>query len=348
MRTPDHAAVSASVAAAPLLGYARGRALVNAVLRRFLRERDALEEQLQPAAAAAMPGWLWAALEGAWPAQRAQISEASAARPPMTLRVNRRHLSREQYRQRLTAAGMAATPGSLCADALTLGTPCDVEMLPGFAQGDVSVQDEAAQLAARLMAPQPGERILDGCAAPGGKTGHLLEYCEDIALVACDKSADRLQRVQDNLQRLGRNAQLLTADLTAPPQALKDLAPFDGILLDVPCSASGVLRRHPDIKLLRRREDIGGFRSQQLAILKGSWPLLRNGGRLLYVTCSILPAENSELVAQFLRETPDASERSLAVPGALACQHGWQCLPSPGAADGLYFALLGKAEPRGA
>jgi 16S rRNA (cytosine967-C5)-methyltransferase len=266
----------------------------------------------------------------------------------MTLRVNRRHLSRGQYQQRLAAAGMEATPGTLCADALTLGAPRDVETLPGFATGDVSVQDEAAQLAARLMAPQPRERILDGCAAPGGKTGHLLERCEDIAVVACDKSADRLRRVQENLQRLGLTAQLLVADLAAPPQALADLAPFDAILLDVPCSATGVLRRHPDIKLLRRREDIRGFCAQQMAILKGSWQLLRDGGRLLYVTCSVLPAENSELVAQFLRETPDASERSLAVPGALACQHGWQCLPSPGAADGLYFALLGKAEPRGA
>lgn len=348
MRTPDHAAVSATVAAAPLLGYTRGRGLVNAVLRRFLRERDALEQQLQPAAAAAMPGWLWSALGQAWPEQRAQISEASAARPPMTLRVNRRHLSRGQYQQRLAAAGMEATSGILCADALTLSAPRDVETLPGFATGDVSVQDEAAQLAAWLMAPQPKERILDGCAAPGGKAGHLLERCEDIEVVACDKSADRLPRVQDNLQRLGLTAQLLVADLAAPPQALTDLAPFDAILLDVPCSASGVLRRHPDIKLLRRPEDIRGFCAQQLAILKGSWPLLRDGGRLLYVTCSVLPAENSELVARFLQETPGSSEQPMEVPGALPCQHGWQCLPAASAADGLYFALLGKSGAPGA
>jgi 16S rRNA (cytosine967-C5)-methyltransferase len=343
MRTPDHAAVSATVDAAPRIGHGRARGLVNAVLRRFLREREALAAALGPAAAAAMPEWLWDLLGEAWPQQREAIAAASSGRPPMTLRVNSRRHDRAAFLATLQAAGIHAFAGEHGPDALTLETPRDVADIPGFHDGDASVQDENAQLAARLLAPRPGERILDGCAAPGGKTGHIAELLTGGQLLACDSSAERLQRVGENLSRLGLSAQLLCADLREPPAALTAEGLFDAMLLDVPCSATGVMRRHPDIKLLRRPSDIAGFAAQQSALLRGAWPLLKPGGRLLYVTCSLLPAENEEIVSAFLATHPDAAETPLSVPGAVARIHGAQCLPREGGGDGLYFAQLCKA-----
>jgi 16S rRNA (cytosine967-C5)-methyltransferase len=218
----------------------------------------------------------------------------------------------------------------------------DVADLPGFADGACSVQDEAAQLAARALAPSPGERILDACAAPGGKACHLLELEPSLSLTAMDISAERLQRVAASLERLGLAATLIAGDAGTPPQTLA-AGGFDAILADVPCSATGVIRRHPDIKLLRRSTDIPEFAAQQLAILRGLWPLLAPGGRLLYVTCSILPAENSDVVAAFLDEHPDAGEATPDLVGAERCPHGVQLLPVAGGCDGLYFALLTRA-----
>jgi 16S rRNA (cytosine967-C5)-methyltransferase len=260
----------------------------------------------------------------------------------MTLRVNLARGSRDVYLGELAAAGIAASVCARSDAGITLGEARDVAALPGFDAGRCSVQDESAQLAAPLLAPQPGERILDGCAAPGGKTGHLLELEHTLALVACDVSAERLARVEENLSRLGLAATLVAADLREPGEDLRALAPFDAVLLDVPCSATGVIRRHPDIKVLRREEDIPGFAAQQSELLSSSWELLQPGGRLLYVTCSVLKAENSDVIADFLTGAGDAEELVLACDGAERCAHGIQYLPQPGAGDGLYFALLQK------
>lgn len=343
MRIPAHAAVSATVDAATLLRKRQTSGLLNAVLRRFQREEATLLEALCDAEIAAHPLWLWEALEQHWPAQREQITQANNSHPPMTLRVNLSRIDRESYLAQLEKAGIAAKAGKLSDAAITLEQPVDVAALPGFSDGLCSVQDEGAQVAARLLAPQPGERILDACAAPGGKSCHILEQQPlPGSFTAMDISAERLVRVQENLERLGLQAKLLVGDGAQPPQTLAQEAPFDAILLDVPCSATGVIRRHPDIKLLRRADDAQGFAQQQRALLDGLWPLLAPGGRLLYVTCSILPEENSHVVAAFLKKQTDAREESLVLHGAHACAHGQQLLPVPEGSDGLYFALLRK------
>jgi 16S rRNA (cytosine967-C5)-methyltransferase len=343
-RIPPHAAVSATVAATAALGYGRAqRGLLNALLRRYQREHSQLLGALSAAANAAQPAWLWDRLGEQWPAQRDQIAAASNAHPPLTLRVNRLQGSREAYVAELEAAGIGARSSRVAPDALVLESAVDVAQLPGFAAGRASVQDESAQLAAAILDPRPGEHILDACAAPGGKTGQLLEYLGGSGtVVAADVSDTRLDRVRDNLARLGLAATLLCADLTAAPAALREQAPFDAILLDVPCSATGVMRRHPDIKLLRRPADIAGFAVQQRDLLAASWALLRRGGRLLYVTCSVLREENQDVVEQFLQSQDDAAATPISLPVGVACPTGWQVLPQAGGGDGLYFALLEK------
>ena len=341
-RIPAHGAVSASVDAAGVLGKARAGALLNAVLRRYQREADTLLSRLAPAARAAHPAWLFDAVQGHWPQHQAQIVEANNRRPPMTLRVNTALIERARYAADLARAGIATRPGAVVPTALTLEQAQPVDTLPGFESGRVSVQDEAAQLAAVLLAPRRGERVLDACAAPGGKTLHLLDAEPGLALTAMDIRGDRLARVADNLARGGRRAELVVGDGAAPPPALRKAAPFDAILADVPCSASGVLRRHPDIKVLRRRADIARFAAQQAAILSGLWPLLRPGGRLLYVTCSILREENDAVIGGFLETHADAASAALSAAGALTGEYGIQLLPDARATDGLYFAELQK------
>ncbi len=343
-RIPPHAAVSATVDAVAALKKRQASGLLNALLRRFQRESDTLSPSLTPAAKAAHPPWLWNALKEAWPQQLETILIANNQRPPMTLRVNLAQTTREDCRRTLNDTGFTVQEGRLAPSALTLETPVAVGELPGFDSGLLSVQDEAAQLAAVLLAPQAGERILDACAAPGGKTLHLRELAPSIALTAMDSSAERLTRVAENLQRGGQQAELLVGDAAAPPQALADGGPYDGMLVDVPCSATGVIRRHPDIKVLRRPGDIQGFANQQSAILEGLWPHLKPGGRLLYVTCSILPAENGELLKAFLTRHTDARLQPLTVPGAEVLEVGSQLLPDAQGSDGLYFALISKAE----
>jgi 16S rRNA (cytosine967-C5)-methyltransferase len=317
--------------------------MVNAVLRRFLRERDALAARLEPdrALRSAHPAWLVEALERAWPAQVESVLEANNQRPPLWLRVNRMRLDRDAYASRLVTAGFAAHPHEQAPEALRVEPATDVKSLPGFADGDVSVQDAAAQLAVELLAPLPGERLLDACAAPGGKTGHLLERTGDRAdLTALDISAVRLQRVADNLARLGLHAKLVEGDAAAPA-AWWDGQRFDRILLDVPCSATGVIRRHPDIKLLRRPADIPAFAARQSGLLQAIWPLLKPGGVLLYTSCSVLPDENERVVGRFLQERPDARDQTpLRRPGMAG--PGYQVLPGERAMDGFYYACLGK------
>lgn len=343
MRIPAHAAVSATVDGATVLKKRQLSGLLNAVLRRFQREEETLSKALSDAAAAAHPDWLWDALGEHWPDHREQIAQANNSHPPMTLRVNLSRIDRDSYQQQLADAGINATPGVLGPAALTLEGAVDVAKLPGFTAGLCSVQDEAAQLAAQLLAPQPGERILDACSAPGGKSCHILEQQPSgIDLTAMDISEQRLHRVQENLDRLQLSATLLVGDGGKPSAAVKDRAPFDAMLLDVPCSATGVIRRHPDIKILRRAKDAGSFAQQQGAILDGLWPLLAAGGRLLYVSCSILPEENSQTIAEFLGRQSDATEETLYLPNTQDCAQGLQLLPDVNGTDGLYFAMLRK------
>jgi 16S rRNA (cytosine967-C5)-methyltransferase len=344
MDIPPHAAVSETVAVTALLNKGWAKGLVNAVLRRFQRERDDLESALakDEVATSAHPAWLLALLKQAWPKQWSAIVEANNHRPPMTLRVNRRHHDREAYQAILEKEGLAAETSPHAPDALTLTQPVNVEQLPGFARGEVSVQDAAAQLAAVLVAPEAGMRVLDACAAPGGKTGHLLEICSDIELIALDIEKNRLLRVEQNLTRLGLHAQLVAAD-AATPASWWDGKPFDRILLDAPCSASGVIRRHPDIKLLRQASDIEQLVKLQATILEALWSLLSPGGVLVYATCSVLPQENGGQLANFLANHEDAKERPLDTRWGQATTVGRQILPDQDGMDGFFYACIEKS-----
>lgn len=347
----SHAAattVAAAVDAARLLGVAKAAGLVNAVLRRYLaeRQRRLAEVDRDLAKRTAHPAWLVEALRSAWPSELEAILAANNAHPPLSLRVDLGRSTREAYLQELAAAGLAGGLVAGIATAVTLEVPVPVTQLPGFDAGRVSVQDGSAQLAAILLAPHAGERVLDACAAPGGKSGALLELAGgELALTALDSDGVRLRRVADNLQRLRREARLVHADLRAAPDWW-DGRPFDAILLDAPCSGTGVIRRHPDIKLLRRSSDTAAFAALQLALLKACWPLLRPGGRLLYATCSVLPAENSAVIGAFLAGEPTARELELAPPpGLVPPLHqggpGGQRLPGAGG-DGFYYACLAR------
>ena len=274
-RIPDHAAVSATVAATDALKKQWARGMTNAVLRRFLRERDELTATLDEAASLSHPAWLLGALQAQWPNHWQAIVTANNEQPPMTLRINTLRATRQEYLQELANAGIDARPGLLSPHAVYLDIPCDVNELPGFAEGRVSIQDEAAQLAAIALQSRPGDRVLDACAAPGGKSGHILELQAGLAaLVAMDVEPKRLSRVAENLDRLQLSAELIAGDGENPPGSLA-VGSFDRILVDAHCSASGVIRRHPDVKVLRREKDIAKFALQQVAILSGLWPLLK-------------------------------------------------------------------------
>ncbi len=333
---PDHAAVSATVEATRLLGQERAAGLVNASLRRYQREASALLDSLraEPAAWHSHPAWLLDQLRADWPDHWQQIAAANQEHPPLWLRVNRNRVSVSNYADRIESElGLRASPLDGFPDALKLESAVPVHRLPGFADGLVSVQDAASQLAAHLLAPEPGMRVLDACAAPGGKTGHLLECAAgQLDLTALDISAERLTQVESNLRRLGQRATVLVGDATEPA-TWWDGRPFDRILLDAPCSATGVIRRHPDIKLLRRPADVPGLVSRQRLLLERLWPLLKPEGRLLYSTCSLLRAENQALVARFVAEAPARLEPVTPAPGL-------QLLPGERDTDGFYYALM--------
>lgn len=341
MRVPDHAAVSETVAASKPLGKPWARGLVNAVLRAYQARVDQLDAALTTAQRAAHPPWLLQALERAWPEQLGDILAADNAVPPMTLRVNAARTTREAWLATAREAGIEARACAFAADGVVLAEPLDVAQLPGFAEGLVSVQDEGAQLAAALLGCADGERILDACAAPGGKACHLLERHPGIALVALDSSAPRLERVQQNLQRLQLEATLACGD-AADPGAWWDGRPFDRILVDAPCSGTGVIRRHPDIRILRTAAQIREAAALQLAILRGLWQCLKPGGTLLYSTCSVLPQENEATIAAFLAATPQAREERLDIDCGIARSHGRQLLPTVGEHDGFFYARLRK------
>lgn len=343
LRIPAHAAVSTTVAATVPLQLTHARGLVNAVLRQALRRQSELEQKVaaDAAIASAHPDWLRDALRQAWPEHWEALLTANNAHPPMALRVNLRRGSRADYLRQLAAEGITARAHPLVATAVVLDQPVPVERLPGFRDGRVSVQDAAAQLAAPLLEPQAGQRVLDACAAPGGKTGHLLEYADQLDLLALDLDPQRLNRVGDNLRRLGFQAHLLAGDAAQPDQWW-DGRRFDRILLDAPCSASGVIRRHPDIKLLRQPSDIPSLAQRQALLLNALWPLLAPEGILLYITCSVLPEETRVVVADFHERHADVRVLPLPDECGYPVGPGRQTLPGINDMDGFFHARLQK------
>ena len=342
-RIPAHAAIGESVQAAAGLKKVWAKGLVNGVLRRFQREQADIFAELAGNSAFQFshPGWLREQLIRAWPQQAQDIFAANNARPPMTLRVNRLKSDRESYAELLENSGIGFERSSISPSALILNKPLDTVELPHFDRGWVSVQDEAAQLSAGLLNLQPGQRVLDACCAPGGKSCHMLEQQPNLELVALDIEAGRLQRVRQNLDRLQLNAQLVAAD-AGDPGSWWDGKPFDRILLDAPCSATGVIRRHPDIKVLRRQRDIAKLATVQGQLLRELWPLLKPGGRLVYATCSVLPQENNDTVTVFAETQPDAQVLPLEADWGVATATGRQLFPRLGGHDGFYYAVLRK------
>jgi 16S rRNA (cytosine967-C5)-methyltransferase len=348
-RTPQYAVVDAAVETTKSSGAARAAGLVNAVLRRYLRERSAVDREIarNPALRHASPQWLAERFRADWPGRWTQLLAAGDTQAPMWLRVNGRRVSAQEYLQTLRAADIGARLEPRVPQALVLETPRDVEDLPGFAQGLVSVQDLGAQCVAFPLCLEPGQRVLDACAAPGGKTALMAERESGLArLTALDIDSGRLTRVRENLARGGLEASVLTGD-AASPGAWWDGTPFDRILLDAPCSALGVIRRHPDIRLRRSPKDIDKMPPIQGRLLRASWGLLARGGRLVYSTCTVTRSENRDVIAAFLKDTPDADVAPApewpAWPGfGEADAYGVQILPGEAGADGFYYAALTK------
>ncbi len=348
-RNAPEATVHAAVDAARLIGMGRAAGLVNAVLRRFVRERSALLERIDASVPArtAHPEWLVGRICAAWPEQGIEVLEANNIHPPMILRIDLSRSSASGYLERLAQQSISAHKIQWSASAIALDRPTLVDDLPGFHDGLISVQDAGAQLAAALLEVSPGMRVLDACAAPGGKTGHILELMGPGAdLTAVDIDADRVALITGNLARLRRSALVSVGD-ARDPATFWNGRPFDRILVDAPCSSTGVIRRHPDIKLLRRASDLPGFITTQLAIMRAAATMLTERGRLLYSTCSVLPQENEEVIAAFLEAQPGVHPVALpaagAVPGAISQRFGVQLLPGAAAGtDGFYYACLEK------
>ncbi|MCH8497698.1 MAG: 16S rRNA (cytosine(967)-C(5))-methyltransferase RsmB [Marinobacter sp.] len=338
----SHAILNETVEACKALGKPQLAGMVNAVLRAAQREGE--PEPTDEAARYSHPDWLVAKLQHNWPEHWREILTTNNTQAPMTLRVNAIRYSRQAYLELLAEQGIDASPCRFAPWGIQLTRPVPVEQLPGFADGAVSVQDEAAQLCTTLLDLQPGQRLLDACAAPGGKTCAMLEQIGGQGeMVAIDSAPERLARVHENLERLDLHAEVLAGD-AADVRQWWDGKPFDRILLDVPCSASGVIRRHPDIKLLRREGDISALATIQLDLLEKLWPLLAPGGRLLYATCSVFPQENSRIIQRFLKQHPDAR---LTLPDNLAwgldTGFGQQLLPAMDSHDGFFYACLSQS-----
>ncbi len=341
-KTPDHAAVNETIKALKSLKKPWAKKLLNGVLRNFLRKQDALLTGIkkQETARYAFPGWLLGKIKKAYPDTWQVILHESNQRAPMTLRVNLAHQSRDVYLQKLLESDIKAVPVESVESAVMLQQPGNVHELPGFDEGKVSVQDAAAQLATILLECKEGMRVLDACAAPGGKTGHILESAKDLSVLAIDNSEKRLQRVGENLVRLKVDAELLAMD-AADVKNYAAGRQFDRILLDAPCSATGVIRRHPDIKVLRRPSDIDALQAQQQRLLEALWGILKPGGILLYATCSILPEENERQIMAFLeRHKRDHDIDVMPIENAQGL--GRQVFPGEDNMDGFYFAKLRK------
>ncbi|MDR0184289.1 16S rRNA (cytosine(967)-C(5))-methyltransferase RsmB [Lysobacter arvi] len=338
LKLPAHAALAATVDAARAIGRTHQAGLVNALLRRAQREGIPAGD-----AHAHWPAWLRERIANDWPQDAAAILQASVAEPPMWLRVNRRRATAADYLQRLRDAGLAAHPDENAPDALRLETPVAVAALPGFADGDVSVQDASAQLVAEALSPVAGARVLDACVAPGGKAAHLLERDATLQLSAIDIDPQRLARVRENLSRLklGGSIRLAAVD-AADTAAWWDGAPFDAVLLDAPCSATGIVRRQPDVLQHRRASDLEALTATQARLLDALWTTVAPGGVLLYATCSILKSENEGQVEAFLSRTPDAVAEPLDDRFGRVAGAGRQRLPGELGYDGFFYARLRK------
>ena len=344
LHTPDYAVVNEAVVQTRHRGKKWAAALVNAVLRNFIRDPNRLQVVLEQdtVARCAHPRWLIDRLTRDWAGAAERILAANNQRPPMWLRVNRRRTAVDAYVRQLAAEQMTASRHPLADTALKLDAAVDVGRLPGFNDGQVSVQDASAQLAAGLLGAADAESVLDVCAAPGGKTCHVLETA-DVDMTAVELDPLRMQKLAQNLDRLGLRARLVVADAT-DIENWWDGRPFDRILVDAPCSASGVIRRHPDIKSLRQPDDLTSLARIQQQILRQSWRMLRPGGVLLYVTCSVFKMENEQQIAALLSERADAREVPIEADWGFACLHGRQLLPGDLDGDGFYYAKLEKRD----
>lgn len=341
MRIPAHAALSETVNACSILGKQWASGLVNATLRNYQRKEESLQLMVneRPASRFAHPAWLIEQVKEDWPAQWQNILAANNEQPPMMLRTNQQRLQRDDYLQQLKLAEIAAKKLDDCPDGVLLDHPCDVYLLPGFSDGDVSIQDGAAQQVGSIMEIRPKLRILDACAAPGGKSCHILEQQPDNHLVALDIEPRRLEQIDDNLKRLGLNAELIATD-ACDIDNWWDGQLFDRILIDAPCSGTGVIRRHPDIKILRRPDDISNLVNQQYRLLDTLWPLLTSDGLLIYTTCSIVKQENEQQIVNFLSRHKDAREKPALIPPATRQRLGYQRLPGDDMKDGFYYACI--------
>ena len=350
-RIPDHAVLSETVQAAVKLKKPWAKGLINALLRKALKEKDQLHEQINQnlATKALLPEWLYQKIHSDWPEEADLIAINSRERAPLTLRVNIRHNSRDEYLQRLEEEGIKATKHPLAEQALLLEKSTNITKLPGYTDGDFAIQDSAAQMAAQLIEVKPEQRILDACAAPGGKTAHILELTDNKAtVIALDNAPLRLERLTENLERLKLKAETITADAIDTKQWHKG-EQFDRILCDAPCSALGILRRHPDIAILRRESDISVLNDIQKQLLNALWQVLKPGGVLLYATCSILKSENEQQIKRFLETNKDAKlEETIPENASDSMKNrnslGWQILPGELNMDGFYYAKLKKSE----
>jgi len=344
LKKPVHACVNESVEASTFLGKSWAKNLINGVLRNYLRNRDFLNKTVAQASLEAEtnhPEWLVSLLKKDWDNWR-DIINANSKKGPMTLRINRQRISRLEYQKMLEAVRIKSEEGALSEEALYISEAKNVEMLPGFSEGLVSVQDEGAQVAVKFMNLVPGLRILDACAAPGGKTCHILETNPDSKVVSIDKSNERLALLNENLKRLSLRANVINSHL----ENFKTRQKFDRVLLDAPCSATGVIRRHPDIKLLRKANDIGKLRAQQDRLLQHSFDLLAEGGELLYVTCSVLKMENDSVVKKFISKNSDAEIKKINQLSKIEkfkftrTELGVQFFPTAEHHDGFYYSSI--------
>lgn len=344
LRIPQHAVVSETVAAAYALKKPWAAKLVNGVLRQFIRESTAILSMIEqnPVAHFSHPIWLIEAIQTAWADNWKTILENNNQHPPLSCRVNAQKYTRDAYLSLLHDQEISASKIDFTTHGIVIDTPRDVHQLPEFASGALSVQDGAAQLAAILLDAAAGHRILDACAAPGGKTTHILEIQPKIEkLIAIDIDVNRMHHLQENLSRTENHAEIIIGD-AAQPNKWWDGKLFDRILCDAPCSATGVIRRHPDIKLLRREMDIAQLIEQQWQLLNALWPLLKEGGILLYATCSALPAENNDLLKRFIATHDDAHEEIINTKWGIAQEVGRQILTGMHNMDGFYYAKIKK------
>ncbi|WP_151704858.1 16S rRNA (cytosine(967)-C(5))-methyltransferase RsmB [Nitrincola alkalilacustris] len=345
-RIPAHAAIGETVAVADDLSKPWAKGLINAVLRRYQREREEIDASLSDDEQYLWnhPDWMLAKLRNNWPDHWQSILSGNDVKGPLCLRVNKRSLTRDELINEFRIFDIDATPGLISSQAIYLQQAQDVQELPGFDEGWFSVQDEAAQLAAELLELEPGQHLLDACAAPGGKLCHLIEQAEDPAsITAIEISESRAERIHDNLHRLGFEdaCNLLVADASDTDWWNGQL--YDRILIDAPCSGTGVIRRHPDIKLLRRNEDLKLLADLQLRILNNLWPMLKPGGRLVYATCSVFTQENERVMERFLNMTTDALHQPIEASWGMERPYGRQLFPQPDGHDGFYYACLSKA-----